>query len=418
MEGYLLYDLINEQNQYGCEKFNRYTELNPLVGDSPFIIVKKGLCSPAKKVKNIEEAGGHAAIIINDKDEPIEKMFLADDGNGNEISIPAVLISLTDGNKLINYYTQNKPDKNNRIRLEIFFALEKSDNTVKYDIWFTPDQTKVYEFLNNFELYQNLLGESAILGMHYITYPFFTYDINNKDPIDDCLGSGLYCIRPSSEINDGALIALESIKQKCIYKFIYENKENSNSKGIFWNYMKNLYIKCIATKNYNQKCSDNAITSSGLQLEQIEQCVKDSFIGSEQEKENKNYKKILKNKILDDEYIIRKQNYITRVPSLTINGRLYDGSWRAEYVFDALCASLIKKPEVCFKMGIQREEGLSGPIVFIIIIIVLAINIILFILCKNLIKKKIMDRIESIDINSRIDDAVNTYFALKDNPSY
>ena len=68
-------------------------------------------------------------------------------------------------------------------------------------------------------------------------------------------------------------------------------------------------------------------------------------------------------------------------------------------------------------MGIQREEGLSGPIVFIIIIIVLAINIILFILCKNLIKKKIMDRIESIDINSRIDDAVNTYFALKDNPS-
>ena len=28
-----------------------------------------------------------------------------------------------------------------------------------------------------------------------------------------------------------------------------------------------------------------------------------------------------------------------------------------------------------------------------------------------------MDRIESIDINSRIDDAVNTYFALKDKPT-
>jgi hypothetical protein len=28
-----------------------------------------------------------------------------------------------------------------------------------------------------------------------------------------------------------------------------------------------------------------------------------------------------------------------------------------------------------------------------------------------------MDRIESIDINSKIDDAVNTYFALKDKPS-
>ena len=415
MEGYLLFDLKNEPNQYGCEKFNRYTEINPLVGDSPFIIVKKGLCNPTQKVKNIEEAGGHAAIIINDKDEPIEKLFLADDGNGGDISIPAVLIGLNDGNKLINYYTQNKPDKNNRIRLEIYFALEKSDNTVKYDIWFTPDQTKVYDFLNDFEKYQKLLGDNAILGMHYITYPYFSYDANSNTPIDDCLGSGLYCIRPSSEINDGALIALESIKQKCIYKFTYENKDISNSKELFWNYMKKLYLKCIITKNYNQICSDNIAT--GLKEEQIEQCIKDSFIGNDYEKQNKNYKKILKNKILDEEYSNRKKNYITRVPTLTINGRLYDGSWRADYVFDALCASLIKKPEACFKEGIQKEIGFSGPTVFIIIMIVLAINIILFILCKNLIKKKIMDRIESINIDSKIDDAVGTYFALKDKPS-
>jgi len=419
MEGYLLFDLNNKPNQYGCEKFNRYTELNPLVGDSPFIIVKKGLCNPTQKVKNIEEAGGHAAIIINDKDEPIEKMFLADDGNGGDISIPAVLISLNDGNKLINYYIDTKPDKNNRIRLEIYFALEKSDNTVKYDIWFTPDQPKVYDFLNDFEKYQKLLGDSAILGMHYITYPYFSYDDKSNTPVDDCLGSGLYCIRPSSDINDGALIALESIKQKCIYKFSYENENKNNpySKEIFWNYMKKLYSKCISTKAYNEICSDSIVNSAGIQMDLIEQCIKDSFVGNENEKQNKNYKKILKNKILDEEYMTRKRNYITRVPTLTINGRLYDGSWRADYVFDALCSSLIKKPQACFKEGIQKEGGFSGPAVFIIIMVVLAINIILFILCKNLIKRKIMDRIESIDINSRIDDAVNTYFALKDKPS-
>ena len=419
IEGYLLFDLDNEPNQYGCEKFNRYAELNPLVGDSPFIIVKKGLCNPTQKVKNIEEAGGHAAIIINDKDEPPEKMFLADDGNGGEISIPAVLISLNDGNKLINYYTDKKPDRNNRIRLEIYFALEKSDNTVKYDIWFTPDQTKVYEFLNDFEKYQNLLGDNAILDMHYITYPFFSYNENSKTPVDDCLGSGLYCIRPSSDINDGALIALESIKQKCIYKFSYENNniDKQYSKEIFWNYMKKIYSKCISTKAYNQVCSDKVINSLGIPVELIEQCVKDSFIGNDNEKLDKNYIKILKNKILDEEYSKRKRNYITRVPTLTINGRLFDGSWRADYVFDALCASLIKKPDACFKEGIEKEGGFSGPAVFIIIMVVLSINIILFILCKNLIKKKIMDRIESININSKIDDAVNTYFALKDSPS-
>jgi len=42
-------------------------------------MVKKGLCSYTQKVRNIEEAGGHVAIIINDKDEKIEDMFLADD---------------------------------------------------------------------------------------------------------------------------------------------------------------------------------------------------------------------------------------------------------------------------------------------------------------------------------------------------
>ena len=419
MEGYLLFDLKNEPNQYGCEKFNRYAEENPSVGDSPFIIVKKGLCSPTQKVKNIEEAGGHAAIIINDKEEPYEKMFLADDGNGGDISIPAVLISLNDGNKLINFYTSNKPDKNNRIRLEIYLALEKSDNTVKYDIWFTPDQIKVYEFMNNFQKYQKLLGENALLGMHYITYPFFSYDPNSNTPVDDCLGSGLYCVRPSNEVNDGALIALESIKQKCIYKYTYENQNKNNqiSIDIFWNYMNKFYTKCISQNNFNQMCSDSAAALVGLQVNQIEQCISESFIGSLSEKQNQNYKKVLKNKILDEEFILRKKNFIARVPSLTINGRLYDGSWRAEYVFDALCASLIKKPDVCFKEEIQREGGFSGPAVFVIIMIVLTINIILFILCKNLIKKKIMDRIDSIDINSRIDDEVNKYFALKDKPS-
>ena len=85
---------------------NRYTEENPNIGESPFILVKKGLCGYTQKVKNIEEAGGHAAIIINDKDEPPEKMFLADDGHGGDISIPAVIISLTDGNKIIDFYKE------------------------------------------------------------------------------------------------------------------------------------------------------------------------------------------------------------------------------------------------------------------------------------------------------------------------
>ena len=418
MEGYLLYDTKNQENQYGCEKFNKYTEDNPVVGDSPFIIVKKGLCSVTQKVRNIEEAGGHAAIIVDDKNEPPEKMFLADDGQGGEISIPAVLISLSDGQKLIEYYANHLHDKSHRIRLEIHFIVEKTDNTVKYDIWFTPDQENVYKFLIDFERYQQLLEENAILGVHYITYPYFSYDPNSNTPIDDCLGSGLYCVRPGDSITDGALIALESIKQKCIYKYIYENKENTVSKNLFWKYMIKFYEKCLYNTNYYDKmCSDNILTTIGLKNNEIEECISDSFIGSSYEKQKKNYHKILKNKILDEEYEKRRNYYINRVPSLTINGKLYDGSWRAEYVFDALCASLNKKPKVCFTEGTQVEiKGFSGPAVFIIVLVVLAINIILFILCKNFIKQKMIDRINATDIDAKIDSMVNSYLALNQQP--
>ena len=345
-------------------------------------------------------------------------MFLADNGQGSDIAIPAVLISLSDGQKLIEYYSSHPHDRFHRIRLEIHFLLEKSDNVVRYDIWFTPDQEKVYEFLKEFNRYQKLIDESAILGVHYITYPYFSYNPNENSPIDDCLGSGLYCVRPGNSITDGALIALESIKQKCIYKYTYENKKDSLSKQLFWNYMTKFYDNCLSGKNnYEKICSNNIISTIGLQEQEIEQCIYDSFIGSSNEKNKPNFYKILKNKILDEEYETRKRNYITRVPTLTINGKLYDGSWRAEYIFDALCASLNKKPKVCFTEGTLTEvQGFSGPAIFIIILIVVSLNITLFIVCKNFIKNKIMDKINSTDINSRIDTVVNSYIALNQQP--
>ena len=417
MEGYLLYDTKNEQNQYGCENFRKYTEENPIVGDSPFIIVKKGLCSVTQKVKNIEQAGGHAAIIVDDKDEPLEKMFLADDGYGADISIPAVLISLSDGQKLIEYYSNHLHDKSHRIRLEIHFIVEKTDNTVRYDIWFTPDQENVYRFLTDFHRYQNLLNEKAILGVHYITYPYFSYEPNSNTPVEDCLGSGLYCVRPGNTITDGALIVLESIKQKCIYKYTYENNSSAISKNLFWKYMINFYEKCISNTNfYDKLCSDTILNIIGLNNREIDQCFSDSFIGSSYEKQKQNSNKILKNKILDEEYEIRKRNYITRVPSLTINGKLYDGSWKSEYVFDALCASLNKKPYVCFTEGTQEVKSFSGPSVFVIVLLVLSMNIIFFILCKNYIKKKITERINSTDIDAKIETVVNSYLSLSKQP--
>ena len=411
----MLYDTKYQPNQYGCEPFNRYTEENPNVGDSPFILVKKGLCSYTTKVRNIEEAGGHVAIIINDKDEKVEDMFLADDGHEGEISIPAILISKADGEKIINYYLLHKDDKKeiNKIRFEIKFDIENKNNTVNFDIWYTPDIENVYTFLKDFQKYYDLLENYAKMSVHFVTYPHFQYDENSKSPKEDCLGSGKYCIRPGKlGITDGSLIVSETIRQKCIF-----DKVSKNDKVIlFFKFMERFHEKCILKDQFNQICSNDAIYDVGINLDEINDCIYESFSATSYEKQQTDYQKIAKNQILDKEYEVRKQYLISRVPSITINGRLYIGAWKPEFVFEALCSVLTKKPSACYTEGGFKKEyfGFTFVGTFLIILVVLFINVVLFVACKRYIEVKVGDKIKSSDIDRKIDTVVNSYIQLRD----
>jgi hypothetical protein len=334
-------------------------------------------------------------------------MFLANDGQEGGISIPAILISKSDGDKILNYYSLHKDNKKeiNKIRFEIKFDINNKNNTSKYDIWYTPDMENIYTFLNDFQTYQKKLGNSAKLGIHFVTYPHFSYDANSNVPKEDCLGSGLYCIRPGKlGITDGSIILIESIKQKCIYDIANYN----NKLEIFWTYMSKFHENCILKENFNQICSNDAIISTGLSLDSINRCLYESFLISDYEKQNTQYQKTAKNKILDKEYEMRKEYSISRVPSLTINGSLYVGSWKPQFIFEAICASLIKKPEACYVEGnFQREINWFSYLAIIIIVIV--INISLFLICREFIKRKVNEK-----MNSQINTAVNSYIALKD----
>ena len=343
-------------------------------------------------------------------------MFLADDGHEGDLSIPAILISKTDGDKIINYYKSHKDNKEEikKIRFEIKFDIENKNNIVNYDIWYTPDLENVYTFLKDFEKYQKALGESAKMAVHFVTYPHFLYKSDSNTPKEDCLGSGLYCIRPGKlGITDGSIIVTESIKQKCIYN----NALTLNKIELFWKFMAKFHDNCILKENnFNQVCSNDAISSAGINVNEINDCLYESFEGTSYEKQQTEYQKIFKNKILDKEYELRKQYLISRVPSITINGRLYIGSWRPEFVFEALCASLTKKPEACYAEGkFQREaKGFSFIGTCLIILVVLFLNIVLFVTCKRYLEIKVGDRIKSSDINSKIDTVVNSYIALRE----
>lgn len=64
------------------------------------MLIERGNCPFVRKVRNVERAGGKLAIVIDNTDEDIKNVVMVDDGNGNGIRIPSMLISRKDGNIL------------------------------------------------------------------------------------------------------------------------------------------------------------------------------------------------------------------------------------------------------------------------------------------------------------------------------
>jgi hypothetical protein len=51
----------------------------------------------------MENIGVSVAIIVNDSDENIDNIVVSDDGTGGGIRIPSMIITKTDGKKLIDF---------------------------------------------------------------------------------------------------------------------------------------------------------------------------------------------------------------------------------------------------------------------------------------------------------------------------
>ena len=409
--GRVLFDPNVTENQLACTPLNREARDNPNVDESPIILIKRGNCSFSEKIYNVEMANGQIAIIMNHVPGPIDKLIMVQDERGKISHIPAVLISKDDGDKIIQFYEKNKDNKEiiKSIRFEIFFEVEQYDGSVNYDLWYSPDIEIVYSMMIGLEKFQKIMKDKAIFNLHAFSYMDYNYDSYTSKEYENCLGSGRYCVFPvKKSISDGRLVLKESIVQKCVWNYSY----NLNETEIFFKYINKFYDNCYYLNKFNEECTKKVLDDLDI-YSNIIQCYKNSF---ENKEKKKNYELIYNNKLLDDDFIERKKLMIQRNPSMTINGRLYLGEWDSQLIFEYLCASLITKPKECYnemeEIIIKKKSNMFK--FFIIIIVVICVNVLIFLFCKNIIKKKIQDRINSTDINSRIDSVVSSYLAMRD----
>lgn len=107
--GYLYF---NSSDPLGCDKSSEFTQFDFEISNeglhNAMILVDRGECTFVSKTRNIARSGGQMAIIVNDKPyQQINNVIMSDDGTGNGLKIPSVLISSKDGEILKDYLKQS-----------------------------------------------------------------------------------------------------------------------------------------------------------------------------------------------------------------------------------------------------------------------------------------------------------------------
>jgi hypothetical protein len=114
--------------------------------NSPIVLIERGDCPFVMKVKHAEDIGAKAVLVIDDKDENVEKVVMGDNGTGSMITIPAFLISKSDGQRLKDYM---EVDGSEHVMLKLDFSIE-THKVVDYKIYFSSNTVETIQFLADF----------------------------------------------------------------------------------------------------------------------------------------------------------------------------------------------------------------------------------------------------------------------------
>ena len=417
IRGELFMDTLTE-NSDACSPLTRLNlRKNNTLFDENFkiLLAYRGSCSFAQKARNAQNAGASMLIIINVGNTPINNVIFTDESN--EVNIPVTLINNSDG-KIIEDFIKLNP--NTKILAEVNFSPSSVKKTIDFKFFFSSSEPRAYELLGKMVKYLDKFGGQIKFTPYYVVHKNPYYVEENPQSNINCLSRGVYCYFPKETtiIQEGQKILMEDIRQKCMYKL---SNEKSNSNKLYFEYMNEFEKQCINRdkKTLNKICSQTTLEKLGYSENYLDKCVADSFDVSTYELSSPST--IDKdNKILKEEYDEILKYKITSFPAIIINDKLLNGIIKEENIIINLCNNVKIKPIFCpFFTGfinIHRRRGIhTNKIIYFLIFLLIFVNISLFFMCRAYILEKINERVNSgsIDVDSRINNVINNYFALK-----
>jgi hypothetical protein len=312
------------------------------------IMVRRGKCSFTTKVKVAAAKGAHAVIIVDREDSDLtakdmSNIIVADDGFGDTIHIPSVLISKDDGKKLIDAV------KRSQVIIELAWDLP-TDHVVTVDMWLSSASTESMKFLKEFAPKRRTLNQVMLFNPHFAVFAM--------DSSDPAVYSGLcsdqtgqFCAEDpdgSGQIT-GKDVLDEDVRQLCIHDTTKVARSSLDDlaagKGIveyaekYWDYAEIFLDRCpldstSPDKRFGEACSLQVMQEVGIDTQKIMQC----FLSTYEEKLKK-----------------ERDNPAWSPRAVRVNGWRYSGMLNADLLTRAICSGFISEPDECDQLIKPRD---------------------------------------------------------------
>jgi hypothetical protein len=266
---------------------------------------------------------------------------MADDGSGQDISIPSFLMFKRDADLVKTELEANRP-----VQIEMAWSLPKPDDRVEYDLWTTPSDIVSKDFLRSFKRIAEALGDRAYFTPHMYIYDGVRSHCQGNSGenfcYNLCTNNGRYCATdPDNDLErgiSGADVVRESLRRLCIWNMY------GSANGIgkeWWDYVAVFNERCGRATEYftDEACIKDAYKTSKVDGGAIERCMIDS---GGTEGDNTNSK-------LDYELTAQEQRGVVVIPTAFINTAAIRGALNVNNVFTAICSGFLDgtTPEAC-----------------------------------------------------------------------
>jgi hypothetical protein len=309
------------------------------------LMIDRGGCSFVEKVRNAQNENATAVIFADNKclcrsgddcasDEPCEEFepVLDDDGTGDDIEIPSMILMKQDADTFRNMLMFGV-----MIRVKLSWPAPKVvDGPVEFSLWTTPDDQMSVGFLSTFKEAVVALGDKArFVPQIYIsdgTEEECRYSAGAIEPCPGkCTNFGRYC-EPTSYYDleeydqKGALMVVESLRRQCIWH-IYGSADGIGV--LWWDYVEQWMLQC-SKSHYSASCAAMVFEEVGVDIRQVNQCMEDAG----------DFWNDGRNIFMDNALEARTQDGIYVAPTAMVNGAVLRGRLTYGSMLTAICWAL------------------------------------------------------------------------------